>query len=232
LSITWANERRTGIGGVYEIQNLVNGKRYIGSTVNFIKRKSEHLRKLAKGVHHSPYLQRSFDLYGAPSFVFRRLIVCEPFELVRYEQAVMNIRKHEYNNRLVAESNLGVKLSDVTCRKMSVAQKAAANSTDGKRIRSEINKGRALTQEHRVKLSVAHKGIALTEETKRKLSLAHKGKGRPVDEVTRNKIRMTLMGRPLSEERKAKISQSKMGSVASEETKRKMSESQRRRLGR
>lgn len=39
---------------VYAIRNLVNDKRYIGSSSDFDRRKVQHLRLLRMGEHHSP----------------------------------------------------------------------------------------------------------------------------------------------------------------------------------
>lgn len=55
---------------IYKIQNLVNGIIYIGSTVNFEKRKQRHLSALLNNQHHSVYLQRAFNKYGSENFIF------------------------------------------------------------------------------------------------------------------------------------------------------------------
>ena len=46
----WINKYVT-ISGIYEIINLVNGKSYIGSSVDIRKRKWEHLHALRKNKH-------------------------------------------------------------------------------------------------------------------------------------------------------------------------------------
>lgn len=58
---------------VYEIRNDVNGRRYIGSTVDFPKRKSRHLANLRKNTHTNPLLQYDFNKYGEKAFVFHVL---------------------------------------------------------------------------------------------------------------------------------------------------------------
>jgi predicted GIY-YIG superfamily endonuclease len=42
-------DRPTGNGGIYEIANRVNGKRYIGSAAFFNKRWSQHRGLLRRG---------------------------------------------------------------------------------------------------------------------------------------------------------------------------------------
>lgn len=56
--------------GVYLIRNLITGKVYVGSTIGFKKRKSEHFRYLRKNKHHSTKLQNSFNKYGKEVFKF------------------------------------------------------------------------------------------------------------------------------------------------------------------
>jgi DNA adenine methylase len=63
----------TGNGGIYEIANRVNGKRYIGSAAYFNKRWSQHRHQLRRGTHHCAHLQRAWTKYGESEFVFRVL---------------------------------------------------------------------------------------------------------------------------------------------------------------
>ena len=57
-------------GYIYKIINKINGKFYIGSTVNFEKRKRKHLNELNNNKHHNIFLQRAFKKYGIDSFDF------------------------------------------------------------------------------------------------------------------------------------------------------------------
>lgn len=59
------------MGCVYEIENLVNGKVYIGSTSNFRKRKEAHIYDLKKETHGNTPLQRAWKKYGAKNFRFQ-----------------------------------------------------------------------------------------------------------------------------------------------------------------
>jgi group I intron endonuclease len=61
-------------GYVYKIENLVNGKIYVGQTISRLsKRKKDHLKHLRDGTHHSKHLQHSFNKYGESNFVFQIL---------------------------------------------------------------------------------------------------------------------------------------------------------------
>ena len=56
--------------GIYCIENLIDGKKYIGSTTNFQKRFSKHLYELGHGYHPSLHLQNAYKKYGSENFKF------------------------------------------------------------------------------------------------------------------------------------------------------------------
>ena len=97
--------------GVYEIANLVNGKRYIGSATNFRGRWNVHRSDLRKGKHHSKKLQHAWNKYGAEAFRFGPLLLCSKPNLIFFEQRCLDGLRPEYNIATVAGSILGMKLS-------------------------------------------------------------------------------------------------------------------------
>lgn len=62
--------------GVYRISHDISGHYYYGSSTDCTKRKSAHLRSLKKGRHHSVYLQRVVDKYGADGLRFTFVMRC------------------------------------------------------------------------------------------------------------------------------------------------------------
>lgn len=56
--------------GIYCIENLDNGKKYYGSSMNIEWRLEQHRRGLRKGIHINVYLQRSYNLHGVERFSF------------------------------------------------------------------------------------------------------------------------------------------------------------------
>jgi group I intron endonuclease len=58
------------ISGIYMIKNFLNGKVYIGKTVNLYRRKHQHFKELRKKEHKNFYLQNSFNKYGIKNFEF------------------------------------------------------------------------------------------------------------------------------------------------------------------
>lgn len=61
------------ISGIYKIVNTKNGKFYVGSSKNIIRRFGIHRSALRNKRHHSPYLQRSWNKHGEKTFKFEIL---------------------------------------------------------------------------------------------------------------------------------------------------------------
>jgi group I intron endonuclease len=94
--------------GVYAIIHNALGNRYIGSARRtFGERWAEHHRALRQGAHSSPLLQRDFTTFGPEAFAFLVLIICEPYECVRYEQFFLDRCRRDgtlYNANPFADS--------------------------------------------------------------------------------------------------------------------------------
>lgn len=57
--------------GIYSITNIINNKKYIGSTAkSFNSRWKKHITNLKNGGHASHHLQNSWNKYGEDNFVF------------------------------------------------------------------------------------------------------------------------------------------------------------------
>lgn len=84
--------------GIYEIKNILNSKRYIGSTtMSFQKRLNHHRSLLRAGNHKNNYLQNSWDKYGEDNFVFSILEVVDKCCTLTVEQVYIDKEKPEYN---------------------------------------------------------------------------------------------------------------------------------------
>jgi len=134
--------------GIYEILNVKNGRRYIGSAVNVSKRWREHLRQLEDGKHHSRFMQRCWNKNGSDCFVFRVVLSCEKENLLMYEQAFLDFHEPEYNSAKVAGSQLGFRHSEESRAKMSASRpkgfspmKGRHHSDEAKRKISEAKTG-------------------------------------------------------------------------------------------
>ncbi len=88
--------------GIYSIENLVNGKLYIGYSVTMRKRCNEHCIDLRAGIHENPHLQMSWNKYGDSNFKFDEIVQCEEQYLCSEENYWCNLlnthdRKYGYN---------------------------------------------------------------------------------------------------------------------------------------
>ena len=126
------------ISGIYEIKNILNIHRYIGSSVNINKRFKEHINSLNKGNHHSSILQRAWNKYGESNFEFRILEKCEPIKdtLLLIEQKYLDLNP-EYNICKKSNSTQGVIFSEDRRRKIGIANSKRFIKPDTRRKHSE-----------------------------------------------------------------------------------------------
>ena len=196
---------------IYSITNTVNQKKYIGSAIDFKRRKSIHLHHLRKGKHHSPALQRAYLKYGESALVFSPVLYCERQELLRYEQGFIDLLEPEYNVCRIAGSSLGVVRSDETRKRVSDALNVRYSDPKAIQVLSDAHKGYSPTEAHRANLSASLKGHPVTEETRRKISDAQIGV--PKSDYARQRMVEGNVGRkrrPQSEETKQKISMTRL----------------------
>jgi group I intron endonuclease len=217
-------------GGIYEIINKVNGKRYVGSSINIRRRWNEHKSELSLKCHSNSHLQNSWNKYGEDAFSFEVLIYTEPEEALRLENLLLKSGKYEYN-----------------LAKDATAPMLGKHHT--KKAKERIS--RAMSGENHPMWGRHH-----SEKTKRKISKNHPdisgknnpcygrvGKNHPMygkvgkdsprygihhTEETQEKISQALVGRHISEETKRKMSEALSGRTLSEEHKRKLSEMQKK----
>lgn len=86
--------------GIYLIQNIKNGKGYVGSSLDIASRWRGHRRELNKNIHHNEYLQRSYNKYGKENFIFSIL------ELVE-DTSLLTLREHYWIEKLNTISPTG-----------------------------------------------------------------------------------------------------------------------------
>lgn len=67
--------------GIYRIVNKVNGKCYVGQSVNVEGRLSNHLKWLSSGSHGNKHLQSAYNKYGADNFITEVLEECSKSDL-------------------------------------------------------------------------------------------------------------------------------------------------------
>ena len=195
--------------GIYEILNTINGKRYVGSSVDLEKRRAYHRQALRKQTHCNPYLQNAWNKCGEKAFKFKTFFYCGKESLIELEQMAMDELKPEYNIARVAGSCLGVRRSDETKAKMSAIMRGNQHSLGHKCSPEERSKISAALMGNSNSLGFKH-----TAETRAKVSAAQMG----------NK---NCLGHKPSEDTKKKISEAKTGRKHTPESKANMSAGQR-----
>ncbi len=97
---------RTKFSGIYVIENLINYKRYIGSSNSMYNRLHKHNSCLNSNVHQNPHLQNAWNKYGGNNFSSYVLEYCDPENLTRMEQKWIDMLEPEYNITLLVERNI------------------------------------------------------------------------------------------------------------------------------
>jgi len=99
--------------GVYCLSSKINGKQYIGSSIDLKRRITlEHLRHLRQGIHSNSHLQRHVNKYGIQDIQVSILELCKKEVLLVKEQKYMDKHHPEFNCCPVAGSRLGAKLTE------------------------------------------------------------------------------------------------------------------------
>ncbi len=213
--------------GVYTIINAINGKRYVGSTVNLRQRLWEHKHNLERGLHRNAHLQNAWNKYGADNFNFLVLFCCPVEQILILEQQAID-KKAEYNISPKAGNCLGVKHTPEMRAKLSIVKTGKHPNEETRKRMAAAQMGRHHSDETKAKISAANRGVKKspelcaamsfarkgekgvffgkhhTEETKAKIAEANKGHGRPIGykhtPETKQKISVALKGKAKSPE--------------------------------
>ena len=243
------------MGYVYKITNTVNGKSYIGISINTPEkgRIKDHISGRGNQI-----IAKAVRKYGKDAFTYQ-ILEANVFDEFLPDLEVMYIANyntvvpHGYNltyggegggipseetRRKLAKASRGRKLpprSEAYRRKLSEARKGEKNPFYGKKhsknTRRKISEAQKGAKNHQF-------GKSHSKETRRKISETLKGErgpqfGKPHSVETRRKISESLKGKLLSDDHRHKISESLKGTCCflgkkhSVETRRKISEAQK-----
>jgi group I intron endonuclease len=90
--------------GIYRIRNLINGKIYIGSAVDFERRWKYHKSRLNNNSHNNIHLQNAWNKNGQENFVFEILeqVLPEDFnDKKSFKIKLVSIKEQYYLDKLL-----------------------------------------------------------------------------------------------------------------------------------
>lgn len=193
---------------VYKIENSINDKIYIGSSVKENIRTNQHIHHLKKGTHHNRPLQNFVNKYGIDKIKFVVLEKDLPIDmLIIREQYHIDLNKENkilFNIRMRAESMIGTKRTEEQKIKM----------VQNRLKKSGYPKGNTMSEQTKNKIKetrMLNGGYVVSEKQKSDHSL--RMKGRKATDETKVKISKILTGRTLSEDHKKNLSKSAIGNT-------------------
>lgn len=208
--------------GVYQILNTVNGKRYVGSAVNFASRWSMHKHQLYRGKHHSPYLQRAWDKHGEEAFEFVVIEYTSRELAVATEQKYIDahlcyLPDNGYNICPTAGSSRGVKQSQEARQRMALSQTGRRHTQETREKIAASRRGKPRSEETKAKLIAANTGRTASPEAKKAMSEAHKG--RVFSQQHKDRIGNAHRGKQISAEQRQRLSEANTGRVHTSEAR-------------
>lgn len=180
-------------GYIYKIVNNKNNKLYIGSTINFHKRKAEHISGLKGNRHYNKHLQNAWNKYGESIFIFEVIEnISDVNTLAEREQYWMDFYKSYepdkgYNINKSATSSLGRPVTDETKNKIRMAHINSERYGE-----NHHSYGKKLSTETKQKISETSKNRIATKETRKQLSESitgiFKGEKHPKAKLTEDQV--------------------------------------------
>lgn len=228
------------MGCIYQAENIINGKLYIGKTIMSLdKRIKAHRYLMVSGSKYCFY--QAMNKYGFNNFKWK--ILFESFDEKKLSEMEMKFIKElktkvpfGYNLTDGGEGQKGYHHTAESKLKIGIASIGRKKTPEGIENIRKSKIGIPLSQQHKEKLKKARSKRIITNETKEKLRIA--GTGRVFTKETIDKIRKSregyrhspetlekLKGHPVSIETRDKLRKLKSGTKLSEATKIKISES-------
>jgi group I intron endonuclease len=159
--------------GIYKIINIKNNKFYVGSAVNFSRRKTRHFSELRNNKHNNKYLQAAWIKYGETAFIFAIV------EEVTDKDALLaaeNIWLKEHVGKDYCY-NLGTDATAPTLGWSGEKSPTWGRKRTPAELKAQSWKGRKHKDEAKQKISSSLKGHIVTTETRLKISQKLQGEG-------------------------------------------------------
>lgn len=198
--------------GVYRLQNLDNGRFYIGSSKNLYLRYYRHREFLKSKKIGNHKIFDDIKDKEVINFVFGVIEYCEKEDMLEREQHYFELYKPFYNCTPTVYDATGYKWPDKIKEKNKDVHHGPIDMVKHSEALKEAWKRRKekyTTEELSKKMADARQGIKHSEEAKKKMSVAGKGKKKP--EGFAEKLRQARLrdSKELKEYRNMKIRESK-----------------------
>ena len=151
--------------GIYKITNP-NGKVYIGQSVNIEKRWNRYKNLIPKDCIGQPLIYRSLIKYGVKNHIFEIIELCNKEELNKLESYYI-VLYNSFNSKCglnLTSGGTNYLFSDISRRKMSIAQKNKIVSKETRLKLSAAQIGKTRSASARKKMSDAQRKIILNVE--------------------------------------------------------------------
>lgn len=148
--------------GIYRIRNEINGKVYYGQTIDFEKRRKEHINQLNGGYHRNQYLLHSWRKYGESAFTFTFVESCLIDELdeleIKYIAENNTLAPNGYNLTSGGHGIRGFRFSSQQREKLGKRMKMLWKSNEFREKMREVHRGHEVSADTRLKMSKSHVG--------------------------------------------------------------------------
>lgn len=174
---------------IYKISNKINSRIYIGSAIDFVNRKSKHLRQLNSNKHCNIKLQRFYNKYGNESLVFSIVEYCEKENLLEREQFYinnLNCVTNGFNILSTAGSWLNHSHTEKSKKKLSATKKG---------IQTKGMLGKVHSEKTKELIAKKALGRKQSEDTIKKRISKNTGKKRPLSAIYITRKKREILNR-------------------------------------
>lgn len=187
--------------GIYALVNQSDGKRYIGRTVNFRKRKNDHFWMLANNRHFNNHLQRAWNRGDEIRFeIIERCApeFCNDREIYWIAEYKSDDSAHGYNQCEGGQATTGYHFTAEQKAKISEKNK-------GRKFSAEVVRRRVDTLKKRMENDPEFAERITKEKSARWKGKPSWNKGIPCPEWLKERNRKSMLGRTVTAENKEKL---------------------------
>ena len=209
-------------GVVYLIQNMVNGKRYVGQTTKPLD------ARIAQHMHGGIVVDKAIQKYGIENFRYGVIKTCASAEELNYWEkyfiaALKSKAPYGYNMTDGGDGVPGLKRTPEQCAKISAGNKGKKRSPEAIAKTAAANTGKKRTPEQCARISTALTGKKKSPEHCANIAATQRGKkrgARPPE--VKAKISAKNTGKKRTPEQRARMSAAKQGKKQSPEQRTKI----------